>query len=431
MASLEKMHKVDVIAPLTLESAALSEVAKILDFPPEADRQPDLQYLTAIFVSSGMNRNGAVFLGSELIKARSSIRSKAVDIEHDEQSIIGQITGSAFLNRDRSPFDAETSSRTKTTEQQDELEMDIAISAIIHKARFPEISSEIQDGMWMVSMEAYYRDYDVKVGDLVIPREQAEVMGFDKHVGSVVQVKDGDKELGFHLVGRVLRDILFAGVGIVKDPANPRSIIMEAAAVNDYVEEKKNEGEVPTINVADISAFTKTEVEVAGELSEETSNFIRQAVLDAVSKALEAGSDEPSGADLLVVPVDGVELSGNLNHILPGTCVSFKKSVFVTPPDSLDEPATDLSQYPLSPQEGDSGLPRPGDELARENWCSLFDLECSARPGDATLPTCWRNVFARTVREEITNHEDILRQRRIQQGLVSLQSLIDGAKKFM
>ena len=58
-------------------------------------------------------------------------------------------------------------------------------------------------------------------------------------------------------------------------------------------------------------------------------------------------------------------------------------------------------------------------------------MECAARPGDATMPTCWRNVFARTVKEEINSREDVLRQTRIDEGLVSLQELIDRAREFV
>jgi hypothetical protein len=213
------MHKIEVTAPLHTEAAALAEVADILSLPEEKDRQPDLQYLTAIFVSSGMNKNGAVFLGSELMKARETINNKAVDLEHDERSIIGQITGRAFLNRDRTPINIEKTAKM-TSKQLDELEIDVGITAIVHKARFPELAQEIMEGQWMVSMEAYYRDFDVKVGDMIIPREKAEELGFDKMIGSVVQLKDGEKEMGFHLVGRVLRDILFAGAGLVK-PCQP------------------------------------------------------------------------------------------------------------------------------------------------------------------------------------------------------------------
>ena len=121
----------------------------------------------------------------------------------------------------------------------------------------------------------------------------------------------------------------------------------------------------------------------------------------------------------------------DLNYLRPGTCVNYKRYVYDYPKDTLsDEPATDLTQYPLSHQPGPAGVESPGAKVVAEHYCNLFDLECTARPGDATLPNCWRNVFARTVREEIDSHEEVLRRRRVQEGLVSLQQMLDEARKF-
>jgi len=425
MASVKEMNKISVIAPLNTELATLSQVANVLKLPADADRQPDLQYLTAIFVSSGQNKNGAVFLGSELIKARGTIDNKAVDVEHDEHTIIGQITGSVFLNRDRTVIDVENVSRLDVA-QQDALEMDIGISAIIHKARFPVLASEISDGYWMVSMEAYYRDYDIKVGDLIIPKEEAEERGLDKLVGSVVHLKDGDKEMGFHLVGRVLRDILFAGVGIVKNPANPRSIIMEAASLREYVEEKKQSGEIEVVNLADISSLEGKKgnaIEIGNSKSkeddrEDLKDFVRSVVSEMIPSIISDIKDNKEDA------VD-------LNHKRPSTCVNYKRYVYTYPDPVVDDRSTtDFTQDPLYSPPGPSGVESPGAEVAKEHWCNLFDLECTARPGDATLPECWRNVFARTVREEVDSHEEVLRRRRIKLGIVSLTHLMDDTKKF-
>ena len=414
-----KKYKITVTAPLFTEAAALAEVAEYLSLPREEERQPDLQYLSAIFVSTGINKNGAVFMGSELLKAQGTIEGKAVDVEHDEQSVIGQITGRVFLNRDRSLVDVETARNTLSVEKQDELEMDVGITAIIHKARFPDLAAEISEGGWMVSMEAYYRDFDIKVGDRIIPREQAEELGFDRLVGSVVQLKDGDTELGFHLVGRVLRDILFAGVGIVKNPANPRSVIMEAAAVNDYVDEEAKKGEIKILNLADIESLeAKQEASSESDLAVVTTpETLKEFICDAVHVAVKAAFNEQkeTGAE---------EGSGG-----PGTCLHYKRYVYSYPKDDLPDPPTDTSQYPLYNHPGPVGVESPGARVEKEHYCSLFDTECSARPGDATSPECWRNVFARTVKEEITSHEDILRMKRLRMGLVELQRMIDKAKQ--
>jgi hypothetical protein len=401
-ATENKFEKITVLAPLKVEKASLSKAAASLGLPPEEDRQPDLQYLTAIFVSSGMNKNGAVFFGSELCKARKSIANKAVDIEHDERMVIGQIMDCVYLDRAGEILDADKLLKEMSANQMDMMDMDIAISAIVHKARFPEIAMDILNGEWMVSMEAYYRDYDVKVGDLVIPRDQASQLGYDKLVGSVVHLKDGDKELGYHLVGRVLRDITFCGVGIVKNPANERSVILEAAALNDFVNSNKEHASV--INLADITTIEK-EPNVP---TENIADVVRKVIREEIEKA-------------------GMPY----NEMRPGTCVHYKKQVVNYPAPSTEEPATDLSQYPLYSLPGGIDSNPPGSTVVKEHHCNLFDIECSARPGNATAPECWRNVFASTVKDELADYETVVRKiREGQQSLVSLQHLLDEARKF-
>jgi hypothetical protein len=410
-----KDNKVVVTAPLNMETAALSKAAQALNLPPEDERQLDLAYMTAIFVSSGTNKNGAVFLGSELIKARATIKDKAVDIEHDERSLIGQITNYAFLEQSGKSFDAEKAS-TKETAALDEMDMDIAISAIIHAARFPDIAEEIKRGEWAVSMEAYFTDYDIKVGEFIIPREQADEKGYQDMVGQVVKLKDGNKELGYHLIGRVLRGITFAGVGIVQNPANERSLILEAASLNNFIEEHK-EG----ANTIDLSDFSTVEVASAEEdkivAMSELSDLVKQIIQEEL-KVHKVG-EQVETADSL------------FNHKRPGTCVSFKKEVVLLPGDGPGEPGTDLSQYPLYSNPGGPDTYPPGTRIVAENYCSLFDRECSARPGNATLPQCWRNVFARTVSDEITSHEQVLKMKRLEEGLTVLQDSMEAASKFL
>lgn len=379
-------YRVKVTAPLRFEAAAMAKVAKVLDLPPEEDRQPDLQYLTAIFVSTGINKNGAVFLGSELVKARKTIISKAVDVEHDEHTVIGHIVNSAFVNQDGSPFDVEDAA-TKETAELDGLELDIAIAAVVHKARFPGVAEEIAGGKWMVSMEAYYRDYDIKVGDMIIPRSMAEELGYDRLVGSVVQLRDGKNELGFHLVGRVLRDITFAGVGLVEHPANPRSVIMESAAEKTYVEACRSAA-TPVIDLA--SAQRKQEVTMLTR--EDVARIVQEVLASSITPVV------PGGADQLVV--GGAKVVDR-----PGTCVHYKRQLAAIPgpaDDKLPEPQTNTTQYPLETQPGTDAYP-PGTQIIREHHCNLFDVECSARPGDATSASCWRNVFVGSVLEAQEN----------------------------
>jgi hypothetical protein len=215
------------------ETAARKEKAsKVIELPAENQKQPDLQYFSAIFVSSGENLNHAYFLGSELVQAEGTIVNKALDVEHSEDEIIGHIYERAYMDKEGNSLDTvELASRE--TASLDGQEMHIAIAGIIYKNRFPNIAQEVAAGKWKVSMECYYQSYDVKIGDLMLDPKEAEALGLasadDKLLGRLAKVLKNGKEIAEGQIARVLRGICFSGCGIVKNPANPPSVILETA----------------------------------------------------------------------------------------------------------------------------------------------------------------------------------------------------------
>ena len=204
------------------------EVASVVSFPE--NKTPDMLFFSGIFVSSGENLNKAFFMPSELVKSHHTINNKALDIEHDETEIVGHIYSSAFVDRDGVKLDITTLQDTN----QDELEkmdIDVMIAGIIYKSRFPELAEEIKNSKWKLSMETYFQDYDVKVGDLILSKKEAEALGLssDAVLGRVARILKKGKEMAKGEVARVLRGLMFSGCGLVKSPANPRSIILETA----------------------------------------------------------------------------------------------------------------------------------------------------------------------------------------------------------
>jgi hypothetical protein len=199
---------------------------------------------------------------------------------------------------------------------------------------------------------------------------------------------------------------------------------MEAAALDEYIDEESKKDPL-VVNLADIEALDISEEE-DNKGEEDSAEIAREFIVDAIRSALAEALAEEKNKER--------ELAGQpLNYILPGTCVSYKRYVYYVPgpdDDPLPEPSEDFTQYPLFHQPGAPGAEGPGVRIVGEHYCNLFDMECSARPGDATLPTCWRNIFARTVREELFDHEQILRMKRVQKGLVDLQNLLDHAKGY-
>jgi len=215
------------------ETAARKEGAyKVIKLPEGDDKQPDLLYFSAIFVSSGKNLNHAYFLGSELVAAEGSIINKALDVEHDEDEIIGHIYERVFIDKEGKHLDA-AELVSRETASLDEQDMHIAIAGIIYKNRFPNVASEVASDKFKVSMECYYQGYDIKVGDLILNVKDAEALGLaaqdDKLLGRLAKVLKNGKEIAEGNIARVLRGICFSGCGIVKNPANPSSVIMETA----------------------------------------------------------------------------------------------------------------------------------------------------------------------------------------------------------
>jgi hypothetical protein len=243
------------------ETKHLKEKAsKIIELPSDKDKQPDLMYFSAILVSSGENLNHAYFMGSELVAAEETIIHKALDIEHAEQDIIGHIYERAYMDKDGNPLDIKELS-TKETASLDSQDMHIAIAGIIYKDRFPNLSKEIANSEWnSVSMECYFQHYDVKIGDLILSRQEAEALGLaanNDNLGRVAKVIKNGKEIAKGTLARVLRKICFSGCGIVKNPANPDSIVLEVASKDlddviilnyDSIKSSEEENKVTSVN---------------------------------------------------------------------------------------------------------------------------------------------------------------------------------------
>jgi len=209
------------------------EVASVIDLPDAKDRQPDLAYFTSRFVSTGTNLNDAHFLGSEIVSASNTVSGKAVDIEHEEDKIIGHIYKHEYTDNEGNHIN-----KADLTKQEisalDAEDMHIEIASVVYKTRFPEIAEEIKNGDWKVSMEAYFKSFDILVGSTILTLDEAKLMGFDASneelYGKAAKIIKSGELVDEGKVARVLRGICFSGVGIVKNPANPPSIVFESAS---------------------------------------------------------------------------------------------------------------------------------------------------------------------------------------------------------
>jgi hypothetical protein len=317
-------------------------VASVITLPEERDKQPDLLYFSAIFVSSGANLNHAYFQPSELVKAEGTIVNKALDIEHREDEIVGHIYDRVFTDKDGKLLNVEELS-SKDNASVNEQEMHVVIAGIVYKNRFPELAKEISEGNWKVSMETYYRDYDVKIGNLVISRNEAESLGFaddESMVGKIAKVIKNKIEIAKGTIDRVLLDLVFSGCGFVEKPANPPSIVLETANEEAVKEEDK-------VNSKSIVVLDYAELD---------NNVTSEAVEDV---------NEEEEAELVYNDTIGI-------------CVSYKKEVI------------------------DSTFKDSRSEVLHTDWCALYEQSCTSFSRDTEDPKCLRTI-ARTTATTVAN----------------------------
>ncbi len=367
-----KFYLTATITPELETDEIKKEVASVINLPNDMNKQPDLSYFSAVLVSSGENLNHAYFLGSELVAAADTVVSKALDIEHDEQEIIGHLYSSAFTDAKGAKLDLDEllSTETATLDTQD---MHIQIGSIVYKNRFPEIAKEIANKEYKVSMECYFTDFDVKVGNTIIPKEAASAVGIDVEAdiyGKNAVVMKGGEEIAQGTVAKVLRGICFSGCGIVKKPANPDSIILETAA---------SESDDKDL-LFDLDILSKKEISNKKDESEDIN-------INVTSKEVEETYEK--------------EESELVYNDTIGICVNYKKC-----------------------------LKDKAGEIIGENWCTAFDTSCTSPGGDATDQACLRNEALQTASLYIqdlfkSKHQDAI----ILESLSRLQTALLKAKK--
>jgi hypothetical protein len=405
-------NKIRVYAPIEVQEnveKATMEKAAVLAFPDE--KQSDLQYMRSCLVSAGTNKNGAHFLPSEMMKAHNTVVHKAIDIEHEEDKVIGHIYECAYMYKDGSQFDplVVMADYEEAARDLDEVDMDIAVAGVIHKMRFPEYAEEISAGEWKVSMECFFKDFDIKIGDTIITRDEAQALGYDPNdlIGGFVKVIAGHKEMGIRQVSRVLRHITFSGMGIVKNPANPHSIIMETAARKEMME--KGEQVVDLEMIDNLRGHKVVLSENAGETQvdkevEVTDNLVEvsNTSADEETPKLFIELDEETGGISRVLTVSpnkevaarwsggGLPGPGGVMSSPDSLCVSFKKR---------------LTKY--------NALDQSEGAVVEEHYCALFEERCPVIGATAKAPECLRNqknsvtkdpedtTITKTVREHV------------------------------
>jgi len=360
------------------ETNELKEIAaSIVNFPEH--KTPDLLFFSGIFVSSGENLNHAYFMPSELVKAAPTIDHKAIDIEHQESEIIGHIYDSKFIDKGGNLLDLNEVINMNANEL-NKMDIDVMIAGILYKSRFPELSKEVTEGKWKLSMETYFQDFSIKVGDVIMSRKEAEALGYaNEIVGKLAKILKRGKEIAKGEVSRVLHDLLFSGCGVVKNPANPRSVILETAKR----QTEKNKGADEII----------IDLDKLDNIQSDDNLVAKEKVKDNIVKK----TDEEE-ADINVEDVR--------SQTSVGICVSFKKRII------------------------DATYEGPDVKIIHENWCTLYDKACTSSSRDVTDPNCLRRQVEKQAKNYVESKLKELKSRDKRSTLLSeLELVLKDVKK--
>lgn len=191
--------------------------------------QPDLALVVSILVSTGWNDNDDFFAPAEVWKAKTTPIHKPMNDGHKANKILGHIVKSRVLDKDGNEIDSSAPEISVD-------EFDIEVAGVLYRA-FPEISDRIEEiiskantGEMFVSMEAWFPDFayavlDEKTGQTKFIERTEATAFLTKHL----RAYGGSGNYQNYKLGRVLKNIIFGGLGFTDQPANPESVIKVAA----------------------------------------------------------------------------------------------------------------------------------------------------------------------------------------------------------
>lgn len=281
----------------------------------------DLHYLDTVLVTTGWNLNDDVFDPVETWLARHTPEDKQLNYEHDCAQIIGHITSNWAMGEDGKAL-------------ADDLVLDdvpgrfhIVTGAVLYKfydkdelqKRTDKLLAEIAKGEWFVSMECLFKGFDyalkAKDGSCKVLARNDQTAFLSKHL----RVYGGSGQYGEYRVGRLMRNIVFSGKGMVRKPANPESVIFPeseafsgskasredfsrilAGQVYSLVEATPdNRAESKAIMTVDIETLNKQLTEARAEIERLKASQQEAVVSDLKAKLEAAEAAKTQAAELL------------------------------------------------------------------------------------------------------------------------------------
>lgn len=265
--------------------------------------QIDLYYLKSVLVSTGWNKNDDVFDPKQTWAARTTPEDKQFNFMHNENDIIGHITGSYVVDRSENKIVADDITEPPQ-------EFDIITEAVLYNSwtnpenrdRMQKIISEIEEGKWFVSMECLFASFDYSVIDQkgnskVIARNE-ESSFLTKHL----RAYGGTGEYEGYKIGRSLREISFSGKGLVSKPANPRSIILDSSKAFSV----KEESSILNVSIGDNNmSDTNLEKQLADLQSEVASSQVETVVETSTDTLTKEYAEKVSMLETSLAEKDG------------------------------------------------------------------------------------------------------------------------------
>jgi uncharacterized coiled-coil protein SlyX len=245
----------------------------------------DLEVLPAIFVSTGMNRNDDVFLPEETWAARGTVVNKPVNLSHDNEEIVGHIFDAYIVDQAEGRIHI-------IDEDNDEVEVphsfDIVTKSYLYRMQLREKLDDIikgaKAGEKFVSMEVFFSDYDYLVDTMIVARNE-ETSFLDESLRS----KGGSGDFEGRRVGRILKNMVFGGMGIVDNPANPRSVILLGPNSDPETRGLAGKTEIEDENVREIGVLVSDEIAVANSETEE--NRMEDKIKELEAQLAEANKE--------------------------------------------------------------------------------------------------------------------------------------------
>lgn len=196
----------------------------------------DLYPVTSILVSTVWNANDDVFLKDEVWNARHTPIHHPVNINHDQDVIVGHMTDIWAVD-DHGEIIPEDTSVEDLPAIYSLVNASVVYTSWYEQEKSDqvmELINSIEANKMFVSMECIFEDFDYVLSsskEYKVVKRTEETAEISKHL----RCFGGNGLFGDYRVGRAPRGILFTGKGFTTNPANKRSIIFtNIPAPSDY-----------------------------------------------------------------------------------------------------------------------------------------------------------------------------------------------------